>query len=147
MPSVKTIERRLTQATSNVRREIMADFRRTVDSWEHPVNFRSKVSASGGNFTLYVYTADEVYKYVNDGTSPHLIVAKDAPRLWVRTGYTPKTRPGSIASGPSRYNGPVLFPRLVKHPGSKARRFNEQIADKHRAAIRAAFVVALTSFR
>lgn len=66
--SVKKIEAEMRRATSSIREEIISDFRKTVQSWNHKVNFRSRTDVSHGNLVLYVFTPDEVYGYVNDGT-------------------------------------------------------------------------------
>lgn len=130
-PDVKVMEAAMRKATHDLRGKIMADFRSTVQTWEHAVNFRSRTEASGGNLVLYVYTADEIYRYVNDGTKPHIIKARNKPNLSVRMGFHPKTMPGRIQSGAGGYDGPVRFTPKVSHPGTVARNFAYTISQKY----------------
>ena len=62
------------------------------------------------------------------GTKPHLIRARNAPRLAWRTGGSPKTRanPPRFGAG-RRANGPWRFAKVVRHPGFKPRRFSDMI--------------------
>jgi len=78
-----------------------------------------------------VFTDNEIYGYVNDGTRPHPIFPKKAKALAFQWGgkgsYTPKTTPrviGSRAGGPS---GPTVYRPYVQHPGTKGRHFDEEI--------------------
>ena len=83
-----------------------------------------------------VDTSDEIYGYVNDGTPPHPIpkVPKISGSLAFQWGgkgsYKAKTAPrviGSTGGGPT---GPMVFPKQVQHPGTKARNFDDEIQKK-----------------
>jgi hypothetical protein len=141
--NVKQIEAEMRKATANIRKEIVADFRKTVQTWDHPVNFRSRTDVSGGQLVMYVYTSDKIFMYVNDGTRPHSIEAKNKPRLAVRTGFHPKTQVGQIGSSKGGYSGSTYYAMKVEHPGVVARRFNDVIADKYRAELFTALVDAM----
>lgn len=77
-----------------------------------------------------VHTSDKPYIYVDQGTKPHVIRAKNAKRLAFQAHYTPKTSPrwiGSRAGGPS---GPMVYTPQVNHPGFEGRAFGETVAEK-----------------
>jgi len=76
------------------------------------------------------------------GTRPHLIRARNAPRLAWRTGGSPKTRANPPRFGPGRpANGPWAFAKVVRHPGFKPRRFSDMInKDMGKAEVNAIIV-------
>lgn len=117
-------------------REIRRELRKTVTTWDHKVNFEMDVSLKRvtGSGYVKVWTDDEIYNYVDGGTSPHtmgpiLPVRKKALRI--PTGGTrPKTRPGKLASYKGGARGPHVIRRSTKrymHPGGKARDFTGTI--------------------
>jgi hypothetical protein len=89
---------------------VKADFEKTTSGWKHQPEF--SIDGDGMNFTIS--TDDEIYGYVDKGTRPHIIVAKNARVLRFETG------------------GDIVFTPRVNHPGTKARLFTEQIAKSWR---------------
>lgn len=83
-----------------------------------------------GRFIRTVFTDDERAKWVDDGTRPHTIRPRTARRLAFRANYKAKTSPGFIGSRRGGSSGPVILAREVRHPGTKARRFTQEIAKK-----------------
>lgn len=106
------------------------DFEATTASWNHKPKFTVDVSTKGQGPAVLVGTGDEIYGYVNDGTKPHDIYPKKAKMLRFQSGYTAKTSPGVIGSGGGGASGATLFRPYVRHPGTKARKFDETIARK-----------------
>jgi hypothetical protein len=101
-------------------------FEETTATWEHTVKFA--ISAPDWNERT-VSTDDTIYGYVNFGTAPHLIAPRAARMLRFATGYRAKTQAGSIGSTSGGANGPIVYLRgVVRHPGTKARKFDKQIA-------------------
>lgn len=109
---------------------IKRDFRKTTATWKRKPKFETKVSlrraaAEGG---VAVTTNDEIFGYVDAGTKPHPIVARRARVLRFNSRFAPKTRPGFVGSFRGDSSGPLVFRRSVMHPGTRARRFSEAIA-------------------
>lgn len=112
-------------AMDEAAQECLEDFERTTATWEHKPAFEA-VAVSDG---YVVGTDDEIYGYVDEGTRPHVIVAK-GKALAFGVGGAPKTQPGVIgSSGGSKGSGRVYVKR-VNHPGTKPRNFTEQIHKK-----------------
>lgn len=117
--------------------EIKKDFEKTTRTWEHNVNFR--VESSGVfSMTVKIYTTDQIYFWVNDGTNYRFI----AGPVMVTTGFKPKTRPGVIDSF-SGSKGIPIYARNVEHPGSEARKFDEAIAKKWEPKLQVELQLAL----
>ena len=115
---------------------IRRDFRETTATWKHKVEFEQKISLKQPGPTVTVWTDDEIYNYVDKGTRSHRIQAgiytgkSNKKVLAFPSAFTPKTKPGSLRSGPGRSGGPTVFTPFVEHPGGKARNFSRQIAKK-----------------
>ena len=107
------------------------DFEKTTATWDHRVEFEERFREERGGLVGFVITNDEIYKFVDRGTRPHLIRAKHRMKpLTFATGYKAKTKPGAIGSGSGGASGPTVRALVVHHPGTEARRFSETIQDK-----------------
>lgn len=112
---------------------VRKDFKKTTATWEHKVVFEQSVSLAGPGPVLMVWTEDQIYKWVNDGTRPHEIWAgiytgkSDKRALAFPSQSTPKTQPRLLGSGPGGSGGELLFRPYVNHPGTEAREFDEII--------------------
>ena len=125
-------------ALEEVGKRIVKDYQRTTRTWDHKPQFLMEVNTSHNQYEVMVGTDDEIYGYVDWGTKPHEIRAKNAKylRFWSRS--TPKTTPGHLGSGMGRKGGELTFRQRVWHPGIKPRRFSETIhkrASKYARAI------------
>lgn len=107
------------------------DFGVTVQTWQNKPEFT--ISEAPGE--RIIGTDDEVYGYVNDGTRPHIIVAKSAKALAFGVPSSPKTAVRVIGSSAGSRGGTVVKRQSVKHPGTAAREFDEAIAEKWRALL------------
>lgn len=117
-------------ATEKAKEGVKADFQKTTATWQHqPVWY---VTRRGTDW--FIGTKDEIYGYVDQGTAPHLIKSKYPPkgRLRFRVGgFRAKSRPGYIASyAGAKASGKQVFPKVVHHPGTKAREFSKKIRVK-----------------
>lgn len=133
------------QATTFCKEGAKADFRKTTATWTHQPTWY--ITRRGTDW--FIGTKDEIYGYVDEGTPPHTIRAKNpSGRLaFFSKGFKPKSRAGYIASyaGVKASQG-FVRPKEVQHPGTKARNFSKKIAEKWqkefakriRAAIKAA---------
>ena len=102
-----------------------AKLARPTGTWRHKAAMRNEVDGD----TATAGTDDTIYGYVNDGTRPHVIVAKNAKRLAFGPS-TPKTSVGSLSAGSGSRGGVTTFKRSVQHPGTAARQFDEAAADE-----------------
>jgi len=109
---------------------IRRDFARTTETWKHKPKFEQSVSLKPPGPTLTVWTDNEIYGYVNDGTRPHVIRRKNAPMLAFKTSFYPKTFPGVIGSVAGGSFPPWAFAKEVHHPGTEPRRFAETLKTK-----------------
>lgn len=69
--------------------------------------------------------AVQKWKWLDEGTRPHVIRAKRAPLLKYRLGYNPGTRPGTLTTRGSYYIGAHWrSAKIVHHPGTEAREWS-----------------------
>lgn len=116
--------------------KIKQDFEKTVATWKNKPKFEVLVSLTKPGPTVVVDTNDPIYRYVSEGTKPHVILPKRAKALAFKGTYTAKTVPGVIESRAGGSGGADVFSQGVLHPGTKPRRFQKLIADKWRKAFR-----------
>ena len=104
-----------------------SEFSKTTSSWDTRVGFdvrkQSDEEYSAG-------TDNEIYGYVNDGTRPHTIRARDGGLLAFQSGYNAKTTPRQIGSQSGGPFGPTVYAQEVQHPGTAPRDFDDAIAEK-----------------
>lgn len=114
--------------------EILNDFLKTAETWEHKPHFSGGVTMRGKIVAVDVHTSDKIYGYVSEGTRKHVIKPKYAKRLRFKWGgpgsYRSKTFTGVIGSVSGGAFGPEVFRKKVNHPGTKARKFHETIKKK-----------------
>ncbi len=124
------------QAARAALREARSDmgdlFKGTTEGWDHKVKFRHRTEVSTREAYTAYGTDDDIYRFVSDGTKAHDIAPKNKPRLKFRRNYKAKTRPRSLRSGPGGSSGGwVSTKRKIRHPGTKARGFAEEVAKQY----------------
>lgn len=124
---VKLYERAVKNALNAIATAAKADFRVTTRTWKTKPEFT--IDASKPDRRI-VGTDDQIYKYVNDGTRPHLIRPHGRVLTWLGTNYRAKTTPNVIGSKGSANNNTIVYTKLVQHPGNTARNFTVVIRDK-----------------
>ena len=105
-----------------------------VAPWEHKPKFQSRKYIKPQFIAVNVFpTGDnaKIWRFVDEGTKPHIIKAKNAPRLIFQTGYVSKTlaKPARTVSGGGYTTGPIISKPVVNHPGNEAREFTKIIAE------------------
>lgn len=105
---------------------VLLDFEKTTGTWQDEPGFDT---TEDGEYSIVVGTDDENYTRVDEGTRPHVIVAK-GKALAFSTGGSPKTRPRVISSSGGSKGSGVVFTKRVSHPGTDARDFSTVIAEK-----------------
>lgn len=104
----------------------LVDFSVTTQTWTNRPDFT--IDEQPGQRTIS--TDDEIYGYVNDGTRPHIIEAKNAKALAFGVPHAAKTAPRVIGSTAGRRGNTIVKVKRVNHPGTDAREFDQEIADK-----------------
>lgn len=133
LPDVMKIDRvrlNLLSMAHKVEREIKKEFKKTVETWEREVIFETKISLIGGP-SIKVWTYNQIYGWVNDGTPEHPIAAKNKPELAYRRGFKSKTVPRKISSRVGKTFGRMVRKKAVVHPGIVPREFVDVIKDRY----------------
>lgn len=104
----------------------LRQYQRTVASWSKKPTFQYEIDG----FEVLVGTDNEIYGYVDLGTKPHPIVAKNAPSLKFQVGYKPKTQVNRIGSNSGGSFGNWASLIAVQHPGTDARNFTKRIQEQ-----------------
>lgn len=104
--------------------EALPLFEKTVQTWGHQPRFYARKVYHG-----YGVEVDPLqpFEYVNRGTKPHIIEARNAPLLRFTTPFRAKTKPNVIASYAGSRGTSWVSKRRVHHPGAKARNFTDII--------------------
>lgn len=129
-PKVDQYRFRMLRALEKLGEGMKKDFEKTVETWEDHPEFVIHMSTTKGLLLVEVSTDDEIYAYVDGGTEEHIIEAAIAPYLVYKKGYTPKTVPRVLSSGPSSYAGPTRRRKVVIHPGTEPRNFAEVVQEE-----------------
>lgn len=104
--------------------ETLAEYQKTVATWETQVNFTIHKTKYGRS----VGTRNKIFGYVDQGTRPHIIRPKQSGGvLRFATGGTPKTKPKILNSYKGRQGNQWRSAKQVQHPGTEARRFSAVI--------------------
>lgn len=130
--NIAALRSELREAMEEVESGVQKDFESTVATWSTEVTFATRLTV-GNAITMRVNPSGsgaEIWGYVNAGTRPHIIRARNARSLAFRSGYRAKTRAGRIASGGGGPSGDTVHAQQVMHPGSEPRDFTGQIAEK-----------------
>lgn len=133
---VNRLAKALTDGLDATTEAVRVDFVATTNTWKHKPKFIVKRETPTSRI---IYTEDDVWNMLEVGTRPHIIRPKPTNRSgmlrfkWDGFGsYGAKTKPGSLSSKGARYPTTPVRRRVVKHPGTKARRWTIAAKDKYR---------------
>lgn len=127
MLDVKKLRRVIDNALDGAAKATKVDFDTTTQTWKNRPTFT--IDADGHERT--VATDSEIYGYVDEGTEPHVIVAKSPTRpLTFGVGGRPKTAPRVIGSRPGARGATIVRAQTVNHPGTAPRAFTDTIKSK-----------------
>jgi hypothetical protein len=122
--------RRLPEALERGFDELAAEsiglYRKTTRTWKHQPRFYPVRTARG----VTVNTDSQIYGWVDYGTKPHIIEARNAPMLIFRYPYRAATKPRVIGSINARYGKNWARKFRVNHPGTKPRHFTDEITKR-----------------
>lgn len=108
-------------------KEVEKDIEAHTSSWQTSVVI--EFDSSEGNRKVIVPT--KIFRWVDHGTKPHVIVPKRKKALSFKAGGRRKTTPGSIASGSGSSGSNRVTVKQVMHPGSKGSKFSDTIKKKY----------------
>jgi hypothetical protein len=105
---------------------LINEFGKTTRTWSWSVDFHHDVQINGDGINIQVYTYDEIYGFVNNGTSVRYATMSD--------DFISKTLPWHIGSGAGA--GRMLFVnKEVPRPGIDARHFDDAIHDQNEGMV------------
>jgi hypothetical protein len=112
--------------------QVKQEYEKTVTTWNAKPTFGYEISLKGEGPTMVAGVTGggagaEHWRYVNEGTRPHMIFPKGDYPLAFQSGYNAKSTPGLISAKAGGSFGEVVFARGVMHPGSEARNFDKVI--------------------
>lgn len=103
--------------------ESIALYSKTTRTWKHQPKFSKKRTARG----IMITTDDQIFNWVDQGTKPHVIQAKNAPFLVFGWPYKAATKPRVIGSFRAATGKNVARKLMVHHPGTLPRNFTDEI--------------------
>jgi hypothetical protein len=123
-----------------VAQEAIPQFKATTATWTHKPAFTPQPTERGW---MVAVNPAQPYTWVDAGTKPHIIKAKNVPLLRFAGPYHAKTKPNVIAAYKGGRGNVWVSKRMVHHPGTEARNFRDIImrrmqaraANKVRAAL------------
>lgn len=118
----KVIERELEKEI----KKTLADFQTATSTWRNQPDFQIET----GKERAAVFTDDEIFGYVDEGTRPHEIKPRYAKALRFNASFVPKTVPNRLKAGAGGSGPPVVYSQGVQHPGNKPRNITKIIADR-----------------
>lgn len=121
------MEKVITRTLDVMAGQVKEDFERTTKTWNHKPAFKIlKVKA----YIREISTDSEIYGYVTRGTRPHVIVPTRGAVLRFPKTFRPKTRVRYLTSYAGSKSKGMRYAKIVHHPGTQARQFEEIIAEK-----------------
>ena len=124
---------------ARVKPALLREFKKVVTDWDHKPGFAARKYVNKGAIEVAVYptgTNKKIWRYVSEGTPPHVIRPKHAKTLRFQWGgpgsYKPKTTTAPSWGGPGTVSGgKTVYRQEVHHPGTEARNFERYIADQY----------------
>lgn len=114
--------------------ELRTDHEKVVRDWTHKPTFRAEVQNTPAFKTVRILPKGKyanIWVYVDQGTKPHKIRARNKPYLAFQTGYSARTAPiAKYNKGTGQRFGAWVQKKEVNHPGTKARKFSKTFLDE-----------------
>jgi hypothetical protein len=127
------IDRRVTEIESTITDTLKLSkiqYEHTTSTWAHKPKFTiSHFRRTGNSISRDIYTKDEVYGYLDDGTRGHMVRPRRARRLRFQPNYTTKTQRWWLGSRIGGSYGPFAYSRGHYVRGIQAREYTKIIAD------------------
>lgn len=113
--------------------KVQKDFDSSASTFEEKPDFTPSTVALGRQ--IDVYTTDENYSRISEGTSTHTIYAKLGGWLVFMAGSKPKTKPGRLKAGAGEKGTELVFAKKVRVAGIKPRLFDVLVTDKNKSTV------------
>lgn len=120
----------------DLRLEVKAEFEDVVNDWEHAPDFRATTYVNQASIWITVSPTGpnaQIWRWVDEGTKPHVIMPRGRGPLRFRTGYWPRTWGAVAHYGNGQATGPFVSTHVVHHPGTTKREFTLTIRNKYAA--------------
>jgi hypothetical protein len=123
--SERSVRANLLNVVKKYEKILNKEFNEIVAPFSHQVNFTSEVGYEGGNVRAAVYTDDEVFGYLEYGTSVRYATMKK--------GFQRKTEPGQLATSPGDPSSEWVKFVSTKfpHKGLTERRYTKLLREKY----------------
>lgn len=114
--------------------ELKARHDKVVRQWSHKMPFKAQ-REQGKSYQVVKIVPQgknkKIWYYVDLGTKPHVIRAKNKPFLAFQSGYSARTAPiAKFNQGTGRKFGAWRKVKEVNHPGTKPRKFSETFLEE-----------------
>lgn len=137
---VKDVRLRLLNTLRAEGRLVKREFEKTTKTWKGAKpTFEIAIGLTGQDAIVLVgpggnQEGAQKWVWLNDGTPPHPIRAKNVPNLIFRDGrgFKAKTKVKTFTSGPGANVGKWIKKPAVKHPGIEARDWTGEIVKNRR---------------
>lgn len=133
----KIVNRELANNANQIASSMRRQANETVKTWEKKPNIYTKRQTTGDSFYVMLVIESDVWHWLDEGTKPHIIAAKNAPFLAFNSkGFLAKTKPNQFASGSGQKasSGFVML-KQVKHPGFPARNWSKEITQRNQELV------------
>jgi hypothetical protein len=112
----------ITKGLDATAKRVEEAYDKITGSWKS----QPSITVTATEFERAINVDGAVYGYVDDGTKAHTI-APHGKMLSFSPGGSAKTQPGVIGSGGGSRGSTKVFARVVHHPGSAPRNFEDAI--------------------
>lgn len=119
-------------------RVVKKEFEKTTTTWKGAKpTFEIAIGLTGQDAIVIIGPGGNTegaqkWVWLDEGTKPHIIKAKNVPNLRFKTNFTAKTKVKTFSSSAGSSNPPWRATKQVKHPGIEAREWSETIVKRRR---------------
>lgn len=133
----KEFKKAVTQPVEKTAKLVKRDYESTARTWssKNRPTFDVIVAELDGDYTITAGTDSLLYKWVDEGTKPHIIRPRRSKFLRFRVGGRAKTTPNVIGSGPGSRGDAWRTADFVLHPGTRARNFTKRIKERRQKTV------------
>jgi hypothetical protein len=119
-------------------RVVKKEFEKTTATWKGAKpTFEIAIGLTGTDAIVLIGPGGnpegaQKWVWLDEGTKPHTIKAKNAPNLVFRDGrgFKAKTKVKTFSSGPGANTGAIVTKKQVAHPGIEAREWSAEIVKR-----------------
>lgn len=123
-----------TALRKGARPPIKREMKNKVKRWDTRGQFVGRVTSFQDGYQLDVQPQGNPFRnywmWTSQGTSPRIILPRNSNGVLVfPSGYTPHTTASGGSGGSGKRHGVIVRTPLVRHPGTEARTFEEDIIE------------------